>query len=222
MRRFLGNVHWGDKLIDILVVVLGITIAFGLNNWRENRQNAKLEQRYLKNLKEDLVKDTLQMINIKRDLRGTSFAVACIKRISPEIENADSVAIYLDDVFSLNYFIFFPEDYTYETLQQSGDISIIQSDSIRQVLSQLYDNYEYMRLLYEYALNTLSDEISPYVDNLSARTSQVEDPTMYQSTHFDNLVNEYGRQLAGVEFLVESSLEKHRILQHLISKELNK
>ena len=79
-----------------------------------------------------------------------------------------------------------------------------------------------MRLLYEYALNTLSDEISPYVDNLSARTSQVEDPTMYQSTHFDNLVNEYGRQLAGVEFLVESSLEKHRILQHLITKELNK
>ncbi|MEM6841472.1 MAG: DUF6090 family protein [Bacteroidota bacterium] len=221
MRRFLSSIQWSDKLIDILVVVLGITIAFGLNNWRENRQNAKLEQRYLKNLKEDLAKDTVRLVDIKEDLEGTSSAIERIKRISPKIENADSVASYLNGVFSLDYFIFFPEDYTYETLQQSGDISIIQSDSIRQVLSQLYDNYEFMRLIYEYAFESLFDKMLLYTNNLSARTKKIDDPTIYQSTHFDNLINEYGNQLANVGYLIDNSLEKHQILQELISEELN-
>ena len=41
--RPFSNVHWSDKLVDVLVVVLGITIAFGLNHWQSARKNKAYE-----------------------------------------------------------------------------------------------------------------------------------------------------------------------------------
>jgi len=146
-----SNVHWSDKLVDVLVVVLGITIAFWLNNWQEERKNAASEQKYLAALQTDLAKDTVQLLEITEHTDTILYSIEKMLRLAEKPVYADSVADYLSLLYYYNVFIFFPEDYTYKSLQQSGDIGLIQSDSILYVLSDLYDAYEYLNLLNEYA-----------------------------------------------------------------------
>lgn len=220
MRKFFRSIHWGDKVIDILVVVLGITIAFGLNNWRENRQNAKLEQQYLKNMKEDLVKDTVRLVEIKEEMTGVFTRINRMLELSPNKDNADSIPKYLG-ALNYDFFIFFPEDYTYQTLQQSGDIAIIQNDSIRQVISHLYDNYELIELLREVAYDYQFNLILPLVANYDSRRNKIIDPFIYTTPAFDNAVGYYRSALRNYRGLINDSLEKHRILQRLINEELD-
>lgn len=66
MRKFFTSVHWGDKLVDIFVVVFSITVAFWLNNWREDRSNARQERAYLINLSEDLAKDSTNLEKLRK------------------------------------------------------------------------------------------------------------------------------------------------------------
>ncbi len=37
------SVSWLDKLVNVLVVILGISIAFGIDNWAEGRKNEQAE-----------------------------------------------------------------------------------------------------------------------------------------------------------------------------------
>ena len=48
--------------MDLLVVIVGITIAFGIDNRAEERKNEKLKQQYLISLPSDLRKDSLSLL----------------------------------------------------------------------------------------------------------------------------------------------------------------
>lgn len=48
------KIHWKNHFMELLVVVIGITIAFILENWRQERASSELEQKYLTSFKDDL------------------------------------------------------------------------------------------------------------------------------------------------------------------------
>ena len=52
---------WREYLIEIAVIILGILLAFGLNNWHLNNQEKKEEQIILQNLVLDLKNDMVQL-----------------------------------------------------------------------------------------------------------------------------------------------------------------
>ena len=45
-------------LLEILIVIVGITIAFWLNNWGEEKKERQLEVEFLKTLRSDLAADS--------------------------------------------------------------------------------------------------------------------------------------------------------------------
>jgi hypothetical protein len=45
------------------LVVIGILIALSINNWNENQKNAQWEQRFLKDLRNELQSDLSQLNN---------------------------------------------------------------------------------------------------------------------------------------------------------------
>ena len=221
MRQFLNNIHWGDKLIDILVVVLGITIAFALNNWRENRQNATLEQQYLSNLKEDLVKDSITLdysINYADELFSS---IGRIQRLANRSSNADSIAIYLQDVGNDNLLIFKPEDYSYNTLQQTGSITIIVNDSIPKSLFQLHDTYELLEIQTDMGFRYQYERLFPYYYNYDYQIKKTIDNQLYLTSEFRNTILFYASNLRERRRLMRDALNKINILVGLIDEELD-
>src|ERR1700730_17921507 len=45
---------WPAYLIEIVVIILGISITLALEEWRDNKKENHLEQIYLKNLQTDI------------------------------------------------------------------------------------------------------------------------------------------------------------------------
>lgn len=54
---------------EIVLVVIGILIALGINNWNENRKNKNQEKFVLLNLYEDLKSDSSQFIYYEQQFK---------------------------------------------------------------------------------------------------------------------------------------------------------
>ncbi|MEK6478785.1 DUF6090 family protein [Catalinimonas sp. 4WD22] len=220
MLKFLKSVHWADKLVDVFVVVLSISIAFWLNNWRENSSNTLKEKKYLLNLSEDLAKDSIELAFKQKNIKDVFEKIQRIQYLTSIQSKVDSIPIYMGYALNYDYFIFHPEDYTYKTLQQSGDISLIKSDTIRQTLSHLYDNYQMMDLLKDAGYFYQTDLILPFNNNYDLRTGKIIDPKVYQSPEFFNMIIYYRNTFGNYVDVTNNTFNKVCSLKKLIREEL--
>ncbi len=81
LRRFTKHVtdqNWFAVGLDVIVVIVGILLAFQVESWKETRADQKLATEYLKGIQNDLSKDVALINNIIRD---ESAAVATMVRI---------------------------------------------------------------------------------------------------------------------------------------------
>jgi hypothetical protein len=49
--------RWPEYIAEIIVVIIGITISFGISNYQQNAANKKLARIYLQGLRDDIVSD---------------------------------------------------------------------------------------------------------------------------------------------------------------------
>ncbi len=54
----LSGHNWTSALRELAIIVFGVLIALGVNNWNERRMEARLEREYLSRIAEDLRADT--------------------------------------------------------------------------------------------------------------------------------------------------------------------
>ena len=73
---------------EIVLVVIGILIALQINNWNENQKSKRLTESYLKDIRQDLISDTI-MFNIA--LKRAKQTVAKNKAIL-SIKHTDSIS----------------------------------------------------------------------------------------------------------------------------------
>ena len=55
---------WKNHIIELLVVFIGITLAFMLNNWRENEKNNQIENQYLESFHEEIIYSSTKLDTI--------------------------------------------------------------------------------------------------------------------------------------------------------------
>ncbi len=76
---------------EIALVVIGILIALSINNWNQERQNRKLEKRYLSGFIQDLKQDSIDLSRV-------------ISKASVNIKLSHNVITELEDSIAKNYF----------------------------------------------------------------------------------------------------------------------
>ena len=128
---------------EIVLVVIGILIALQINNWNEARQIRQSEIKYLKNIKLDLKKDLVTLkkqINIRKNkLKITESLISHIDGTKP-ISDLDLLS---RNIFAtINEERFTPNNSTYMELANSGNLSLIESDSIKSLLLELEELYK--------------------------------------------------------------------------------
>ncbi len=126
---------------EIVLVVIGILIALQINNWNENRISKNLESQYYLRLLEDVREDKVILqatINYSNEVVSHAKKAIAVFENSPEanpdpVENLINMyqASQLQDPNSA--------ESTYRELIASGQINLIQNDSLKTSLIRYYE-----------------------------------------------------------------------------------
>ena len=123
---------------EILLVVIGILIALQVNDWNEDRQTRQKEKVILNSLKGELIANLSELKSDyksnERYLQSTLKIYDIIKNQPPE---TDSIYYYFYNSVQFNYF--FPKTSVYQTLR-SGDLNILRSDSLKNIITGIYES----------------------------------------------------------------------------------
>ena len=132
-----GSIRWFAA--ELLVVVAGILIALALQAWWNTRSDREREERYLLQLRADLLQTELSVrtadsVMAPRDAEG---ARALRAFYQPEPPPTDSLVYWA--YHSLWYELPRPVLGTVEALVTTGDLGLIQSDSLRSAITNYLD-----------------------------------------------------------------------------------
>ncbi len=120
---------------EIILVVIGILIALGLNNWNEDRKSVRTSKILLKEIVEDLKTDTIAFNaaynSVLEQLENEEWVLA---RQDYEINQVER----LWDCFSGWYFDHYINERTFQKIQNDANMRIIGYDSIFEKITSYY------------------------------------------------------------------------------------
>lgn len=140
MRLNLAESNYGALGLEILVVILGILIAFQIDRWSEDRRDRKQEHDYLIRLKEDL---QLEINSIDEAIQFAESRIAAVVLLEGAIANPVNVMDRPGDIpvaMETATWRSFPQisAFVYTELQSTGNLALIRSESLRRKLANHY------------------------------------------------------------------------------------
>ncbi len=158
------KINWQYTFGEILIVIIGITIAFSLNKCAEVKSNDELKDQYLRNMKLDIESDrqTLDanMKSIGEKLHTLEVVMPLINTNNPEKFKS------INKVFSVfNLIAFYPKDITYQTMINSGDYKLINDFEMKSAIETHYSSYKSIFKDYERQEIIHRDYLGAYLMN---------------------------------------------------------
>ena len=129
---------------EIFLVMIGISLAFQLDNWNENRLKEATETSYYQNIK-DLINDDKELVLSQLEFNGE--LLIKFKFLNNQIElkskeHIDSLGFIVRDLSQ--YSDFDKKGNIYETLVNSGGIKLLRNHNIVNGIRELEEKYNYM------------------------------------------------------------------------------
>ena len=140
IARYIRNHDWFAVGIEILVVVIGLLLAFQLDDWRQGLAERKQERGYVDRLISD----------VRTDLPDIEHAIALgrmrlelsdfLIRVSAEPEAASAMPILFMGAISQAGFTYTPEltSHTFDNLRATGDLRLIRDEPLKEALFDYY------------------------------------------------------------------------------------
>jgi hypothetical protein len=141
------SVRWRWLFWETLIIVLGVLIAFAVNDYWSARQDRQLELQYMKRLHGDLQGDSDWVTGYYTN--AVARKMDALNAIAPVVRGKESVPedveTFLKNVTlgaiggaSPNYFVVAT---TFEDLKATGNLRLIKDTEIRRKLNQYYVDY---------------------------------------------------------------------------------
>lgn len=125
---------------EIVLVVIGILIALQINEWNDNRKKGNLEVEFLREINDNLLKDTARINEV---LEFNRAKVAAIKDMMIRFEEAKSGDFDLQAFGQQmnilgTYDKFLPNRTAFDNLLDTETIGLISNEDIRTLISKYY------------------------------------------------------------------------------------
>ncbi|PHR12773.1 MAG: hypothetical protein COA40_07795 [Aequorivita sp.] len=183
--KWIQDIDWKSKLIDLLIVIIGITIAFQLNNFNEANKAKTKESVYLKSFSEENSKNEASLTEALEFAQKTKNDIDSLKQTllsknysSEEVKNLSVSMMSLSD--------FHPSTVTMENITESGDFELIGDFEYREKLIDVYNAYKTTSQLEA----ILADYVNEYVTPFFFENIRLRDFTFLQNNFIDNPVFE--------------------------------
>ncbi len=221
MLRLSRNGRSANLLVEILMIVIGINVALWFEGWFQDLQDAEIEERYLADLRDDLLTDIRNLDRVITSGEAKSQQVGKFIELMPTFTDLSpeqqAEAIYIPP----NYQFFVPSDFTYRSMQESGDFRLLRNAEIKKSILKLDRRHKDIATLQKNYLQAMDDGYIPLMMNsFDIATMTVTDPALLQDQLFRNFFV-YTRQdtdsMVALYRLARSQSEK---LLKLIEEEL--
>ncbi|WP_223552278.1 hypothetical protein [Aestuariivivens sp. NBU2969] len=211
------DIDWKSKLIDLLIVIIGITIAFQLNNFNESNKSNAQERDYLRSFYEENRDNELALSLAYEFALKTKDDIDTLKQIllsknykDSRIKNLSANMMALSD--------FNPSLVTMENITESGEFKLISDLEYREKLIDTYNSYKTTSQLE----SILSDYVNEYVTPFFFRNIRFSDFTSLnnnfkENPEFENIVIGYDALLTQKLKGYEENLEKLKGLNQLLT-----
>ncbi len=159
--------NWLRYGFETIAVVVGILVAFALDNWNETRLTEKQINIYTEKLINDLLTDTL---NINTLITTSRTMQADIEHYFSYFDSDDiPLQNLLDSSKNVQpgFFRYFPINYTLIDMQSSGKIELLNED-LRKSLIELSNAQEFLTIIIEKTIDDIKmqqNEMRKYFDS---------------------------------------------------------
>ena len=212
---------------EIILVVIGILIALGINNWNEKRKDKQLEKKLLTQLREDIHNNIIEFerANKKNASRNYSSNMV-IRALKQDLPFNDSISKHFEQTHGMG---FLSLDYTtYEVIKSKGLI-IISNDSLRKKIQTTFKNYETIQKFQD-RVNAESDNtLNKYQQELQIIVEEPYEGRNNQPLNYEELKNNFqyintlqdnSNNLYLMDFWTERMIKWNQDLLNLINEEL--
>lgn len=183
------KVNWKYAFGEILIVIIGITVAFALNNWSAGIKEKRLKQRYVESLQSDLQLDVdnLQTIVGKLEARFSFIQqqlIPSIYTLKPVTDTTINTFFAMVDPLQ-----FIPRTASFESLKYSGDLKLLEEVALRNMIFEHYDTYQYVEGEYDRHVLFAKDYLARYfMENMDfSKLKTPEGLTFLGDPYFKNL-----------------------------------
>jgi hypothetical protein len=183
----LSKVNFTKLFLELIVVFLGVTGGFLLQNYKEIRADRDLENKYLegiytdtkeniKELKESIAKDSLW-------IEQNKYALPLIANDSLSYDSARMLMIRMAFYSEFN-----AQTNTYTNITNSGSLNIIEDYELRQIIVDCFNNFENSKLLDAYFRQHNENSFLPYlIANYNMFNSEFISLNSHRQNEFKNI-----------------------------------
>jgi len=174
---------------EILLVMIGISLAFQVSNWDDNRIKKNAEIKYYESTRTQIAEDSDIILG---QIHFNNRYSAEFKYINEIIENNDRSKMDTLGLLVRNltqYSDFDRQGNIYETMVNSGQINLLQNDKIVNGIRELEEMYIYINRMESIHYDAMMNYTSPVVVSvLKYSTLEIKKPDAVFTYEFQNLV----------------------------------
>jgi len=206
---------------EILLVMIGISLAFQLNNWNDNRIKQNTEVAYYKNIKEQ-IEDDKNLIEEQLDYNNLymeQFKYANVILEANDRSKIDTLGLIVRNL--TQYSDFDRKGNIYETLVNSGEIKLLKNLNIVNNIRVLEEKYNYINRMenihYDAMMTYVIQAVTPALKFSDASIQKTEQIYTYQ---FQNLILSLIQVMTEKSEVYNEALDEINNITNLINTEL--
>ncbi|RKR13066.1 hypothetical protein CLV91_1780 [Maribacter vaceletii] len=195
---------------EILLVMVGISLAFQLDNWNENRIKENTEINYYKNIKDQIDDDKTLIIEQLEynNLYMSQFKYANEVLDANDRSKMDTLGHIIRNL--TQYSDFDRKGNIHETLVNSGEIKLLKNNTIVNRIRMLEEKYNYVNRMenihYDAIMSHVIQAINPVI---KFSNGKIQKPDEIYNYKFQNLV------LSILQVMIEKDKVYHEVLYEI-------
>jgi len=206
---------------ELLMLVVGINLALWFEGKFDELSDIRSERQYLQGLHDDLTADVEQLDRIVAFDQAKAASLAALLEQLPTLHDA-SPETQAGAMFEPSTYEFFePSDFTYRSMQESGDFRLLRDPATKNAILKLARRYRTIELLQQNFIQALDDGYIPLLmRNFDIAQMRLDDPGLLAKLEFRNFfaygINEAEQRLRQSE----KARDEARALLELIEAQI--
>lgn len=182
-----GEINWSALLLEMVVVFLGVTAGFLLNNWQSERAAEDLKQKYIIDFTNDTEANIEQLSeSLQEDSLWMNRARPLIIMIGKKQLPADSANAAVRLITQLDNSSY--QTSAYENITNSGNLNLIEDYALRKQIVDYYLAIEGMTFIQEYFKDYFNEFVLPFIfAHYQTFSAKLSDPAVRNTTQFQNV-----------------------------------